>query len=293
MDDLSFANAGDTIFVGTGYGIYRSIDNGASWNDFNNGLDNENEICALAVNNGYLFAGTPHPVQDINPNYLLGVYRTMDTGASWSNVLSDVPVYSLGVANGDIFVGAGGGGIPRSTDNGVSWSYVNTGLTNGFGHAFIATGGNLLVGTSGGVFVTSNTDTSWIAENSGLTQLTILSFGVSNGYLYAGSDSGFVWRRSLSEMTAVQYPQFPQQQNKADVRIDNGNILRYALSKESNVSFKIYNIQGRLLLASAQQKETAGFHSVPLAVERYAPGNYIIDFAAGDFRIQRRFTITH
>jgi len=67
------------------------------------------------------------------------------------------------------------GGIFLSTDNGTSWTAVNTGLTNTTVHALAVSGANLYAGTEGGVFLSTDNGTSWTAVNTGLTNTTVLS----------------------------------------------------------------------------------------------------------------------
>jgi hypothetical protein len=88
-----------------------------------------------------------------------------------------------------------------STNNGASWTPVNTGLTRGIiVYSLVVSGSNLFAGTSGGVFVSTNNGTSWMAANNGLTNTDVHSLAVSGPHLFAGTDDGGVWRRPLSEM---------------------------------------------------------------------------------------------
>jgi hypothetical protein len=71
---------GDTVFAGTyGDGILFSTDKGASWTDFNSGL-NDMFIQALTVNGAYLYAGT-------------------EGSSVWRRPLSDVGVISSNSQN--------------------------------------------------------------------------------------------------------------------------------------------------------------------------------------------------
>ena len=52
-----------------------------------------------------------------------------DNGASWSTVLPSTNITALVVDSANLFVGAGDNGVYRSTDNGTSWTSVDSGLT--------------------------------------------------------------------------------------------------------------------------------------------------------------------
>jgi ligand-binding sensor domain-containing protein len=90
----------------------------------------------------------------------------------WVRVNTPVPKeYSeccFTVSGADLFVGTWGGGIFLSTDNGTSWSAVNTGLTCLYIEALTQSGTNLLAGTYGsGIFLSTNNGTSWTETKVG------------------------------------------------------------------------------------------------------------------------------
>jgi len=106
-------------------------------------------------------------------------------------------VWALAINSaGHIFAGTNGG-IFRSTDNGNSWTPVNTGLTNSIvyflainsaGHIFAGTGG-------GGVFRSIDNGNSWMPVNTGLTDLDVYFLAInSSGHIFAGTHNGGVFR---------------------------------------------------------------------------------------------------
>jgi photosystem II stability/assembly factor-like uncharacterized protein len=113
-------NAYDHIFAGTrNEGVFRSIDDGASWTQLNNGLDN-NLISSFAINQaGDIFAGS-----------VGRMFRSTDNGDTWAPVGDTVLnslVSSLAVdPAGQIFAGTWGDGLLRSTDDGDTWEVVGT-----------------------------------------------------------------------------------------------------------------------------------------------------------------------
>ncbi len=110
-------------------------------------------------------------------------------------------VGAIVVSGTDVFVGTGfplfgihdAGGVFRTTNDGASWSAVNSGLADMVVSSLAAfpasngiTGTYLFAGTlCGGVFRSTDNGQSWIA--TGLTSAFVRSFAVSGTYLFAGT----------------------------------------------------------------------------------------------------------
>lgn len=207
----AFAVSGTNIFAGDfGGGVYRSTDSGASWTVENNGLvdpygDTETYIPALAVNGTNLFAGTDAG----------GIFLSTDSGTTWapSGLNNFEAVFALAVVGTNIFAGTGGSAgysVYLSTDSGVSWNGVNSGITDSSPQldisSFYAFGTNIFVATEeAGVFLSTDTGTSWVSVNDGLPSPPpfyhyVDVFSICGPYLYAGTTDTGVWRRPLSEM---------------------------------------------------------------------------------------------
>ena len=113
------------------------------------------------------------------------------------------------VSGTNLFTGTYGGGVFLSTNNGTSWTDVNSGLTNSKVYSLAVSGTNLFAGTDGGgVFLSTNNGTSWTA--TGLTYTTVYSLAVSGTNLFAGTygarvllttDNGKIWITVNSGLT--------------------------------------------------------------------------------------------
>jgi ligand-binding sensor domain-containing protein len=76
----------------------------------------------------------------------------------------------------------------------MSWSAVNTGLTNNSILSLAIFGTNLFTGTYyGGVFLSTNNGTSWSAVNNGLINTCVHALVISGTNLFAGTDGGGVY----------------------------------------------------------------------------------------------------
>ncbi|MGD0338143.1 MAG: FG-GAP-like repeat-containing protein [Bacteroidota bacterium] len=97
------------------------------------------------------------------------------------------------VSGTNLFAGTYFGGVFLSTDNGTSWSAVNTGLPIIRVNALAVSGTNLFAGTPSGVYLSTNNGTSWTAVNNGLTYTSVNALAVSGTNLFAGILGGGVF----------------------------------------------------------------------------------------------------
>jgi len=136
-------NSSGHIFAGTFEGgVWRSVDDGQTWVQINNGLVDNYNVNAVAVNaNDLVFAAT-----------YAGVYRSADNGDTWvaiNNGLTNTLDRALVINGlGHLFLATEGGGVFKSVDDGDTWTAINSGLTdlvvtaltlNPTGHLFAGT----------------------------------------------------------------------------------------------------------------------------------------------------------
>jgi len=136
--------------------------------------------------------------------------------------LDNVNVTCLAINGTNLFAGIDGG-IFLSTNNGTSWTAVDSGLTYTGVNSLAVSGTNLFAGTyGGGVFLSTNNGVSWTAVNQGLPKISwdttrtvpIGCFAVSGTNLFAGTGSGdgvFLSTNNGTSWTAVNngLPKYP------------------------------------------------------------------------------------
>ena len=170
----------DNIYVGTGTGIYRSTDNGDSWELYGM-IGSQTE--AIAFNDsGHVFAGNSYCV-----------YRSTDDGANWSQLPTGGGTRTVAVApNGYVFAGCQeNAGILRSTDNGDSWSYVYPQTVSIRFASTVLFDGNVIYFPTYGKGVLKSTDSgdTWTEFNEGIGYKYLRAIAISaTGLLFAGGD---------------------------------------------------------------------------------------------------------
>jgi len=181
-----FVRAPDgTIYMGTthyfnGGGVYRSSDNGTTWEYI--GLPNE-QIMSVVVNAaGEVFAG----------GYTNGIFKYDGYGASWTLLKNEICVAKMAInSQGIIFAACNWdthiypGGVLRSGDNGQTFDFINSGLG-------INTADGLDLDASGYLYTYGNyTTTSAGVFKS--NQSTNIFYTILDGTItYANADSTFL-----------------------------------------------------------------------------------------------------
>ncbi len=117
-------------------------------------------------------------------------------------------IYSFALSDSIVFAGSYDG-VFRSTDNGLSWTGVNNGLTDLNVKSLAISDTNLFAGTiNAGVFLSTNNGASWTEINTGLAITDVPSLAVSATNLFAGSYGSGVYRKPLEVIVPVELTSF-------------------------------------------------------------------------------------
>jgi photosystem II stability/assembly factor-like uncharacterized protein len=162
------------------------------------------KIRTFALSGSKLFTGTSG-----------GVFSSTDNGKSWSRSgLIDTSVTSIITVGSTLFAGTYGDGIFRSTNDGASWTPVDSGLgtANSYVTALGSSASNIYAGFDNGVFLSTDYGNSWKSvgfslPNSQTPEIKALAIGgkyifagISQNGLYLSTNSGRNWKSVSTAM---------------------------------------------------------------------------------------------
>jgi hypothetical protein len=279
----SIGMSGKYLFAGHNINIYRSQNNGSAWDTTMAALCTDQNIrfSCIAGNGSFALAGYGG----------CGVTRSTDNGASWvrGNTNFNAGVNAFAWIGGTVLAGAGNGAY-CSTDTGIRWTAVNSGLTDMNVHALAAISADLFAGTGRGVFLSADKGLNWTAENTGFPANTaVCALVEADSVLYAGTNSG-VWRRPLSDLRTNVHERNQTTQNTFSIQIDRNNSVRYYVPVSALVSIKVFDIKGRLMLSLLNKKQEPGSYQVKMPAG-LPQGRYVLSVNAGDMRTDREVIV--
>jgi photosystem II stability/assembly factor-like uncharacterized protein len=181
-----------TFFASDDGSIYRSSDNGSSWNEVRHSSGGSSGgFQTITFGSSRVYIGGDD-----------GFYYSTNDGINWTWVgsLTHAPLRLAVNDSGYVFAGTSGWGVFRSTNLGVNWAAVNTDLGNlNINTIAINSSDVIYVGTTGGVYVSTDNGSHWVSNNSGLTNTNIRSLAFDYfGNVYAGAftsgDDGGLWK---------------------------------------------------------------------------------------------------
>ncbi|HEY9166572.1 MAG TPA: YCF48-related protein [Candidatus Kryptonia bacterium] len=222
---------GDNLYVRTWNKFYASTDKGASWIDSNiGGRQGRGFASSLAVRDSDIFASTGDGLLHSTDNGRTWAWSdsglSLNNGNQWypgvviqkrgpSKVIPSVPpprassssgklreAQALAFKDNKIFAGITGGNIFVSTNDGVSWSQVDSNLTDNYFNAITVVDSELFALTEGnGIFRSNEDGRNWTRINYGLidTDAHVLVNSEKNlflgggGGVYLSNDNGDHW----------------------------------------------------------------------------------------------------
>lgn len=242
--DITIDSSGRIIIFTGGSGVYRSSDNGTSWELLNKGLSKLNMSRGAASKNGFLFGfnlGLRNQVFRFDEN---------DPNAEWVDITPDtfrVTVNDiLADPNGTLYLATTERGVLRSDDNGASWVQKNTGLIDPkipdkeVDQLAIDLQSNLFISLAyGTIWKSTNRGDSWteltrdpvkgkvlfaiaIAPNGNIVIGNHATSLIQGGQIFVSTDAGSTWD-SVYRRPATT----PEQKNQIDkiALIPGSNVL--------------------------------------------------------------------
>jgi photosystem II stability/assembly factor-like uncharacterized protein len=198
---------GENVFIGSGsVNLYKSADNGSSWNTVNNGISGM--VTMLDASNGNLFAVTAN-----------GVYLSNNNGASWSLQNNGLALNFAGqsiFADADTLFSGSYYEVFYSVNKGSTWTARNTGFPpNARVQSFAKNGNTVFAGTNGyGLYKTTNNGLNWSLTGNGGQQVPFSEvksvyvfdakvFASFSGTLYVSTDNGATWATATNDLNGA------------------------------------------------------------------------------------------
>ena len=176
------------LFVGAGDdGIFRTSDDGESWENVNTGLFNC-KIIAIAASDEKIIAGGTAGSQS-------NLFYSTNFGTSWTAInttYSNKTIFSLAVLDTIIFAGTPQG-IFRVIKNGIRWIAEDAGLMDRKIYRLERSVMKLFAGTDSGIFYTVDNGLNWTRTDSILNNHSIYSLSVCGKNIIAGTDDSGVY----------------------------------------------------------------------------------------------------
>jgi ligand-binding sensor domain-containing protein len=231
----------------------------------------------------------------------IGLYRYNQAAQVWAPLTTfttpSIPINALFDFNA-LYVATQGSGIYKSTDRGVSWTAVNTGLT---GDALIVksmsnSGSAILAATNDGVYRSTNDGASWTRMNQGLPPFLFVSSSVRIlSDVFIGTAQG-VWRRdsqnflSVPQQLAAKAASFALEQNYPNP-FNPTTGIRYQVSGTSDVRLEVFDMLGRKVSTLVNERQAAGAYQVSFNAANLSSGVYFYKLQAGSFTETRKMML--
>ena len=202
-----FATSPDDVHATGNNGVVLSSTNqGANWNVQYAGTCNYRSIYFSSPTTGFVAGGLP------TPSFLSYIYKTSNSGTSWTSQLSVSPNGLYGIHFPDATHGYAVGGSPnslmyKSTDSGTSWTSLTLGVSTALLSVFFtAADTGYVVGANGNILKTLNGGGSWNTQLSGTTNILTSVYFTDTYTGYAVGSSGTVVKTTNGGTTWTLIP---------------------------------------------------------------------------------------
>ncbi len=193
-----------TLFIGSTHRIFRSGDEGTTWENIGDGIDGA-RTQALAIDSaGVMYAS-------LYDEYWYGrIFRSTDKGVTWQGIRTGIPVFAdisalMADHSGIIYAATRGSGMLRSTDQGMSWQTAEVRDARGeekknlyaVQFEISPVTGSLFTEATDGIYRSADSGRTWRQVRAGNIQLIMSPdgaiFSSQNTSLYRSDDEGITW----------------------------------------------------------------------------------------------------
>ncbi|RKY93068.1 MAG: hypothetical protein DRQ13_09860, partial [Ignavibacteriae bacterium] len=270
----------ETILVATELNLRRSTDFGDSWTILPVSTSYDSRGLSININQDIWTVGLG------GQNYIL--YKSTDSGLTFNPIYSGVGQTnnnSIAVFENYILVTniLSGGGIYRSTDNGLNWEHTVINNSNQCVH--IQDNGNVFIGSSPGILFSSDFGENW--TNIPFPSRTVREIEEDmHGKLFFGTFNEGLFKVDLITGVDDEIDQTPRKyilyQNYPNP-FNPTTRIKYVLPEETNVSLTFFNLLGERILIENFGNQSPGIYEYNFNIENLTSGVYIYKLETDEF----------
>jgi photosystem II stability/assembly factor-like uncharacterized protein len=282
LKSIFFTSDNSGWIVGNNGILINTTNSGQNWNIKNSGVTtNINSIFFISSSLGW-FCGDG------------GIaYKTINGGDNWIslNTNSSSNLNSIIFINSTSGWTAGQNGtVLKTTNGGDNWFTQNSHTTYNLNQICLSNSDKgWISGDNGKLIATSSGGSDWVVQNINISnKINSVAFFVNKGWL-CGSDGIIYHTNSGTIITSIHkntneipnkyclYQNYPNPFNPS-------TIIKFDLPENSDVSMKIYDIQGKEIVSLINnEKLKAGNYYIDWNGERYSSGVYFCKISAGNY----------
>lgn len=270
--------------------VVRSTDDGASWTN-GTGIGTGTSLATVGVHAGAAYAGGST------------MYKSTNDGVSWAASGTGIPTFPNLIAIASTGTGVFTGGayaaaVYRSTNSGANWAAAAP-VPGAAPSDLHAVGSALFAGVNNnGVFISTNNGGSWTTIRTGLPTTGIVYHLLTNDatQLYCATDTRGVWRRPLSEVTAVrelseQIPVHTALDQNYPNPFNPSTVIRFSVQRAEPVRLAVYDLLGREVAVLVDGTLAAGSYETTLDASGLSSGVYLYRLTASGNSLTRRMVL--
>lgn len=257
---ISLSVDGAALIVSTDglHSLYRSEDGGSSWQVADSGLPKYSWAGSIVPEGGNLFALVSG-----------SLWRSTDHGRFWNRPVNNLPRYigrnSLVSYGNTLFVGED-----------------NT-------HPFFQT-------TGGGVYKSTDQGLTWVDVSTGLDDTLVNALKINNGNLIAATEEGRVWRRPLSEVVGVkramsEIPTNVLLGNNFPNPFSYSTSIDFIIPTSDRVTLTVFNSLGQEIETLVDKQQSSGHHIATFNADHLQNGVYWFRLTAGKNVITQKMIV--
>jgi hypothetical protein len=280
----------------TGHGIYRSLDDGETWEPVITGTGRNTFLFSSDTHGTIYFAGNPRG--DGQDKVWKPIYRSTDNGATFEKTVDSVRIWAFTpAADGKMYIYApidSTGLTVRSSDRGATWEQLPLPAIRGDYNSLFTEGADGMLYWSTAHYSDpyyppatvvrlhrSVDGRNWEPFDEGLPRVGITGFLDMPGRpLFVATERGIyrMDRRSAAPLPVAEHGfAFDITPNPLD---DHGDIIIDLASRE-HLRVTLHDMLGRTISTLADDEREAGRSTIVIATEELAAGSYIIRASVG------------